>query len=63
MSVRAEDILFRAREVRVNTTGEECVFGYIGVSGVLVEWQEEKPRYADEDAKDREERENLKDPC
>lgn len=49
--VSAENMLFAAREVRVDLTGEEGVLGDVGAAGILVEGKEKQPDDAGDNAK------------
>lgn len=46
--------MFAAAKVSVNLAGEDRVLGNVRLSRVFVQWQKEKPCYADQDAYRRE---------
>lgn len=46
--------MFAAAKVSVNLAGEDRVLGNVRLSRVFVQWQKEKPCYADQDVYGRE---------
>jgi hypothetical protein len=51
MLVSSEYILITPRKIRMHLARQKSVFGNVGLSGVVVEGQDEQPCYADYDAK------------
>lgn len=50
LSVGPEDIVLGATEIGVNLAWQDGIFAYICLARVLVQWQDEKPGYANDGA-------------
>ena len=45
--VGIEDVLLAASKISMDLTWEQCILRDVGSSGVVVQWQEQKPNTAD----------------
>lgn len=52
MSKCPEDVAFAATKVGVDLAGQKGVLGNVSLPGVVVEWKQEEPDGADDDAKE-----------